>query len=156
MPKEIYKSIHEILARSYFVFFLFIILGIFVSLFYDQKIFEKTYSSIGFIFLVIGTFLVFWAQESSRKTKHKRIHTDKEIVKTGFASGPYKILRSPTHIGILILSLGFVFLANSFVLLSATIFAFLFTRFVFIKKEEEMLKEKYGEAYEEYKKKVKI
>lgn len=113
-------------------------------------------NSLGLSILILGTFFVLWAQNSSRKTKAKRIHPDKEISSTGFIKGPYKFFRSPTHIGIFILSLGLAFLVNSVVLVISSILAFVFTKVVFIPKEEKMLKEKYGEAYEDYKRKVRI
>jgi len=156
MEEKMFKSVHEVLARSYFVFLLFIVLGILVSFFWDQKLFSVTQNNLGFLLLAAGTILVFWSQQSSRKTKVKRIHLDKEIAKEGFLKGPYQFYRSPTHLGVFLLFAGVAFLDNSFVLSVASVVALVFTRLVFIKREERMLEEKYGQIYKEYKNKVKI
>lgn len=136
--------------------FLFVLGGILISLFWDKNLFVTAQNNLGFGLLVIGTILVFWAQKSSRKTKSKRIDDDKEIAKTGFIKGPYKFSRSPTHLGLFILFAGAAVLDNSFVLALASVLAFFFTRATFLKEEEKMLREKYGEVYVEYQKKVKI
>ncbi len=156
MEEKIFKSIHEVLARSYFVFFLFILVGLLLSLFWDVNLFPEVKNDLGFTVLILGTILVFWAQQSSRKTKSKRGHDDIEISKQGFATGPYKFYRSPTHLGVFLLCAGMAVLDNSFVVALTSIIAFVFTKIVFIKKEEKMLEEKYGEAYRHYKKKVRI
>lgn len=156
MEEKIFKSIHQVLARSYFVFFLFILLGLLLSFFWDAKLFPEVKNDLGFTVLILGTILVFWAQHASRKTKPKRGHADIEISKQGFIKGPYKFYRSPTHLGVFLLCAGMAILDNSFVVSLTSIIAFIFTRIVFIKKEEKMLEEKYGEAYRHYKKKVRI
>ncbi|HRH30455.1 MAG TPA: methyltransferase [Candidatus Paceibacterota bacterium] len=156
MEEKLFKSIHEVLARSYFVFFLFILIGLLISFFWDISLFPEVKNDLGFTVLVLGTVLVFWAQQSSRKTKHKRGHSDLEISKEGFVKGPYKFYRSPTHLGVFLLCAGMAILDNSFIVALTSVIAFIFTRIVFIKREEKMLEEKYGEVYRHYKNKVKI
>ena len=105
---------------------------------------------MGFIFLIFGTFLVFWAQKTSR---HLNIEN---ITKETFCHGPYRYTRSPTHWGLFLLMLGFGMIANAFFIVLFSIISFLITKLVFLKKEEKVLAAKYGTPYLEYKKSVKF
>jgi protein-S-isoprenylcysteine O-methyltransferase Ste14 len=115
------------------------------------EIFEKvTMASIGTVFLLIGTILIVWAQKSSLKLQKENMS------KETFLRGPYRYTRSPTHLGLFLLMLGFGITANALFLIVFSVLSFFITKFVFIKKEEQILAEKYGTPYLEYKKSVKF
>ena len=145
------QSVHKILAHSYSVYFIFfLIVFAWISVF-NFKFFNNFIAiPLGFIFLIFGTFLVFWAQKTSR-------HLDvKNVSKETFCHGPYRYTRSPTHLGLFLLMLGFGMIANAFFIVLFSIISFLITKFVFLKKEEKILAAKYGTPYLEYKKSVKF
>jgi protein-S-isoprenylcysteine O-methyltransferase Ste14 len=148
-PLHIYR-VHRILAHSYTVYFLMFLLGVVLNLVFNYKIFNGRVSVVaGFALLVFATFLIFWAQHTSRNLNVENIS------KETFCRGPYCYTRSPTHWGLFFLMLGFGFIANSFFIVLCTILALVLTKITFLKKEEKMLAEKYGSPYLEYKKSVK-
>ncbi|KKR82839.1 MAG: hypothetical protein UU30_C0020G0015 [Candidatus Nomurabacteria bacterium GW2011_GWA2_40_97] len=96
------NSVHRVLAQSYLFYFILFLLSLFLDFIFPLKIFEETaLISVGIIFLILGTFLIFWAQRTSHKLKKENIN--KEI----FYHGPYCYTRSPTHFGLFLLMLGF-------------------------------------------------
>lgn len=147
-----YKNeVHRILAHSYFVYFLSFLFGMIFDLLSPFKIFShSSFVLLGVALLLFGTFLVIWAQESSRNFKKENL--SKDI----FFNGPYYYTRSPTHWGLFFLMLGFGIIANAVFIVLSTLVAFLITRFFFLDKEEEILEKKYGIHYLEYKKIVKF
>lgn len=145
------NSVHRVLAQSYLFYFVSFLLGLFLDFIFPLKIFEKlTLTSTGTAFLILGTFLVFWAQKTSHKLQKENIS------KETFYRGPYRYTRSPTHFGLFLLMLGFGIVNNALFLIIFSVISFVITKFVFIRKEEKILAEKYGVPYLEYKKLVKL
>lgn len=155
MEKEtsnIYKNkVHKILARSYSVYLLFFLIGVYLNIAFNFKVFmSSVVVPIGFIFLVIGTFLIIWAQNTSRNFKKET------LTKETFSKGPYRFTSTPTNFGLFFLMLGFGMVANSFFIMVCSCIAFLIAKFIFLAQEEKILAEKYGTPYLEYKKVVKF
>ena len=144
-------SVHKVLAHSYAVHFLFFLAGVCLDLIFNLKVFKNPSVTVwGFIFLIVGTFLIVWAQKTSRSLK-------KEIItKETFVHGPYRYTRSPTHWGLFLVTLGFGMVINAFFVMILSLVAFIFTKITFLNKEEKILALKYGAPYVEYKKSVKI
>ena len=145
------NKVHKTLAQSYVVYFLFFLLGVFLDLVFQVKIFtDSVMVFLGTLLLAFGTFLIFWAQRTSRN-----LHKD-EMSKESFSRGPYRYTRSPTHFGLFVLILGFGIITNAVFVVLGTLLAFLITKFSFLDKHEKILEAKYGEHYKEYKKIVKF
>ncbi len=145
------NRVHRVLAHSYLVTFFFFLVGLFLDSIFPLKIFEDNGKMVfGAIFLVLGTALIFWAQGSSLRLSKE----DKK--KDTFYRGPYKYTRSPTHFGLLLLMLGFGITANAMFIIIFSIISFLISKIYFLRKEEQILVEKYGTPYLEYKKAVKF
>jgi protein-S-isoprenylcysteine O-methyltransferase Ste14 len=144
-------TVHEVLAYSYGTYFLAILVGLFLNFLYPIQIFNhQTIPVFGFILLTLGTYLIYWAQSTSRGTRPIRKGLSVPLTKEHFSQGPYTFSSSPTHLGLTVLSFGFALTINSLMLTATTLVAFLVTRFIFVKKEEAMLSEQYGEQYREY------
>jgi len=145
-------TVHHVLAHSYFFYFISFLFGVFLDFFYPVRIFSNpAMIPIGIVFLIFASFLILWAQKTSqdlRKIEKKS--------KEAFCRGPYCYTRSPTHWGLFLLILGFSIITNALFVTVFTIIAFLVSKFVFLKKEESVLVEKYGTPYVEYKKLVKF
>src|SRR3989338_5200603 len=124
------NSVHYILAHSYFMYFFAFILGLFLDYILPLKIFEEGVGYVwGLVLLILGTFLIFWAQKTSSQLKIENIS------KHVFLCGPYKYTRTPTHYGLFFVILGFGLLNNmSFIIILSTV-SFLITKFYFIKKQ---------------------
>ncbi|MEK7588776.1 MAG: hypothetical protein AAB438_03075 [Patescibacteria group bacterium] len=143
--------VHRILAHSYFLYFFVLVLGVVLDLLFPIRIFHTSIMMpVGFVVLVLASILIFWAQHTSRKLDPNT------ITKESFCKGPYCYTRMPTHYGLFLLMLGFGFIANAFFIIVFTILSFVVTRITFVKEQEKVLENKYGEAYKEYKKIVKF
>jgi protein-S-isoprenylcysteine O-methyltransferase Ste14 len=143
--------VHRVLAHSYFVYFLFLVLSVVLDIIFHIHAFEDVFViPAGIILLVLATILIVWAQNTSRNLQREN------ICKESFLHGPYCYTRSPTHYGLFLLMLGFGLVANAFFVIMFTIISLLITKFFFLKKEENLLEKKYGDAYKEYKKLVKF
>jgi protein-S-isoprenylcysteine O-methyltransferase Ste14 len=149
--KTLSNGIHRVLAQSYFFYFFMFLAGVFLDLIFHIRIFKSpSGASFGLALLVLASILIIWAQTTSRNLEKGN------ITKETFCRGPYCYTRSPTHLGLFLLIVGFGILTNAFFVILFTVVSFIITRFIFIRKEEEALAEKYGAPYLEYKKKVKI
>lgn len=146
------SKVHSILAYSYLVFLLSVILGVIFDIFVKNKIFSNIiYQQIGFLMLLVSSIIIYWAQStSSNYTKN----INKSDTRSQFEYGPYRYLRSPTHFGLFIMTLGFSLIINSLFSIIFTVMAYVITKLFFIKREEDLLEIKYGQVYTDYKKKV--
>ncbi|MEK7572702.1 MAG: hypothetical protein AAB493_02520 [Patescibacteria group bacterium] len=143
--------LHRILSSSYLFYFVLFFIGISFDLMFPTHFFENTYTaSLGFVFIVFASFLILWVKSNSKKLK-KGI-----LTKEDFMQGPYKYTSIPNHWGIFILMLGFGIMINAVFMIILTIVSFLFTLPVFLKMQENILAEKYGVPYLEYRKTVKF
>lgn len=141
--------VHLMLSHSYTVFLAAVVLGLIIDIFVPINIFDgEKYDQIGFAMIVLASILIYWAQRTSGNKLHKKNGV------LDFASGPYKYTRTPTHYGLTIMTLGLALILSSAFSAILTIVAFIITKLIFLKKEEDLLEEKYGEAYTDYKKKV--
>jgi protein-S-isoprenylcysteine O-methyltransferase Ste14 len=150
------KIIHIILIHGYLVFFIFVILGFILNLFFNIKILESSFSQtlgiLGIIGIIFGTILIYWAQKSSSlagKIKKEESSTE------GFKYGPYKYFKDPSYLGVFIMTLGLSFILNSLPSLILVFIAYIIIKFVFVKKEDKLLEDKYGKIFLDYKNKIK-
>lgn len=142
--------VHRVLSYSYTMFFIAIIIGIILNIIFPVRIFNlPIYKYGGLAMIMVGSWFVYWAQNTSG-----RIHKY-EITEKYFEHGPYKYTRNPTHLGLSAMIIGLGFLLNAVFIVLISVFASLVTKFVFLKREEDLLERKYGNAYKEYKEKVK-
>ena len=148
IPKH---AVHKILAHSYSLHFILFLIGVVLDIVFNFKFFNNSSMlPIGILFLLFGTFLVLWAQKTSRKLKKD------DISKETFCKGPYCFTRIPTNFGLFFLVLGFGLIINAFFVVLSAFVSFFFAKFVFLNKQEKILAIKYGTPYLEYKEKVKF
>lgn len=144
-------KVHRILAHSYSAYFIFFLGGIFLDLIFQLKIFEfSAMVLIGVLLMFLASLLILWAQKTSRNLRKENL-----TVKS-FCKGPYRITRSPTHWGLCFLMLGFAIMTGAVFIIISTMLSFIFTKFIYLRKEEKILEKKYGAPYLEYKKTVKF
>jgi len=129
--------VHVVLGHSYLFYFLALMIGLLADVFIKIRIGGSSNMLIGFILILLGTSLIYIAQNTSRKAHHRK----NDFGYTRFLNGPYKFTRSPTHLGLAITMVGLSFVLQSFSLLFCSFLAFLFTRYIFIRKEEKILTE---------------
>jgi len=144
-------TVHKILAHSYSLYLGALLLGLLLDFFFPQKFFgDALMVKVGVVCLGFATALIVWAQATSRNLGIDNLSKDT------FARGPYKVSRTPTHWGLFLLVLGFGIISNAFFIVVLSVVCFVVTKLVFIKKQEEILEQKYGEAYSAYKKSVRF
>lgn len=144
--------VHFLLAHSYLVFLLSIIIGVSLDFLLPEKVFSNdVFCGTGVVLMALGSVVIGWAQSTYPKYKKGDVNKSKE---KGFEIGPYRYFRSPTHLGLFVLMLGFSLIINSFFSVVFTILAHVITKTFFLKREERILEAKYGDAYIDYKKKV--
>jgi len=148
-------SVHQVLAHSYLAHFTALVVGLIIDYFFPLRVMSATLISLGPLLLILATVLIFWSQRTSDRTKKHR-RDPENLTAREFCKGPYCYMRSPTHIGLALLVLGFGFLANSVIIVCVSLVIFLITRYTFVYQQEKILSERYGKPYEDYKKIIKF
>ena len=144
-------KVHRVLAHSYFIYFFFFLVGILLDILFPLRIFSDSFMiPIGLFFVIIASVLVFWSQKSSN------IISKENLSKKSFQRGPYKYVSNPTHWGLFLMLLGFGIAINALYLALFTILYFLVDHLIFLKKQNSILEEKYGEHFREYKRSVRF
>ncbi|MDD3662681.1 MAG: isoprenylcysteine carboxylmethyltransferase family protein [Candidatus Pacebacteria bacterium] len=139
-------KIHFVLSHSYIVFLFAVVLGVVIDIIIPLNIFSgEIYQTIGLMMIILGSALIYWAQSTSSPQKNK----------TGFENGPYKYFKSPTHIGLFVMTLGLGLLINSPFSVFFTVLAGFIAKLLFLKRQEKILEEKYGDDYRNYKNRTK-
>lgn len=151
--KKDINLVHIVLGHSYLFYFAGLLVAVLFDTFNHIPIMNmRSDNQLGLILLIAGTILILWAQKTTRTGHHRK----SELPYTRFARGPYTITRSPTHMGIGIMLLGLSFIFNSLALLVSTMLCFFITHYIFIRKEEKLLVDRYGDDYRAYQKKVRM
>ena len=149
--KSFQDTVHHVLARSYSSYLLFFIIGVLLEFVFPIHIFKgEEVVEIGIMILIFASILILWAQNTSR-------HLNQEnITKETFLGGPYSFTRSPTHWGLFFLIFGFGIMMNSLFIILFAIISIFVAKLFFLRREEKLLADKYGNPYMEYKKIVRI
>lgn len=149
--EELTYKVHHILAHSYTFFFSFLILGIVLDIVFKYRIITSPYITyIGFVFLILSTVLIYWAQRTSSNLKVENMTSET------FCKGPYCYTRVPTHLGLFFMAFGLGLILNATFVVITSIVSFVINKYVFLEEEEKVLEKKYGVPYIEYKKKIKF
>ena len=136
-------------ARGYIYTHFGLIILFFYLLFRDLKS-EPVWIIPGAILIIIGEAIRLWSA-SHIGTCGKKFNLDVEELST---SGPYAFVRNPIYLGNFIWSLGFVVLTKLWYLLPY-FYGWLVIMYIFIiPDEEKYLLGKFGDRYEEYRRKV--
>lgn len=145
--------VHILLSHDYAIFFFAIVLGVVVDQIFNFNFFDRElYQYIGLIMIVLGSLLIYWAQSTTSPSKPE---VKKERDFNFFFRGPYKYTRNPTNLGLTTMSIGLGFLINSVFSIVFIVITYLISRFIFIRKQDSILEERYGSIFADYKKKVK-
>lgn len=144
--------VHILLFHSYVIFLVAIVLGIIVDVFFHIDLFRNNiYQYFGFLMIIIGSILIYWAQNT---TSYPKSDLGKERDTNFFIRGPYRYTRNPTNLGITLMSLGLAFILNSFFSIVFVVIAYLISKLFFIRKQDTILAKRYGKIFDDYKEKV--
>ena len=146
---------------SYILIYLFKIFGIpkqiVVDVFtFPSNMLPEPYNYIGILFISVGLFLIIWANYALLfigKIGFKNrepMHRPSSLVLVG----PYRFTRNPIYFGNLLMMFGLVIVWSSIITALLLIVVYVIFKFVFIRREEVILEEEFGEEYQEFKKRV--
>lgn len=141
-------NIHLILSRSYAVYFFAFILGLIFDIVIHPRLGGQNVQMIGFIVIVLSTFLMYWAQ-----TVNKKVYYLPDGTKD-FSRGPYKYSRNPTQFGLFMMVVGAGLIMNSYSVIVVGVIALIFSVLVVIPEEESRHIKKHDGAYLQYMKRV--
>lgn len=139
-------SIHTTLARSYLMYFVCSIIGLFADMVVGFTVTLAHAQVIAIICFGLGSLLIAWAQYTSR-------YSHRDQTKPYFLRGPYTLMRNPTHLGMVVLVLGYTVVSGSIIFCAITLIGYLVSN-VFFRKYERQLKGTYDGVYESYQAKV--
>ncbi|MCX6757506.1 MAG: hypothetical protein NTZ44_01310 [Candidatus Nomurabacteria bacterium] len=145
-----HKSVHLHLAHSYSLYFFGLLFGLIFDFIFPLRLFSSGVSTFfGITLIIFSSILILWAQKISHP-----FYIDNVLEGRLFHKGPYRFTKSPTHLGLALLVIGFGFLINAFFVIIFTILAFITSKVTYLRKRELFLEKNFGEAYKEYKKSV--
>ena len=107
---------------------------------------------IGLLLLILG-FVAGYSGFSAFRKSGTPVRPGDEPTKL-VTSGPYRITRNPMYLGLELVLFGAFFLAKSPFFLLPPIVFFLLIHFVQIPFEENLMAERFGRSYEEYRRRV--
>jgi protein-S-isoprenylcysteine O-methyltransferase Ste14 len=105
---------------------------------------------LGLTLMMLAPLLILWAQRTSSKLRFKK----EKLTADDFKRGPYAFTRGPTHLGLGLLILGFGVLSNSLMVIAASIISYFISKYIFLKEQERLLAENYGDEYLKYQQEV--
>ena len=148
------SRVHGVLARSYGTYFVCLLVGIILDAIFPIRMLPVISQNIGMGIIIFGTGIIMWAQSTSAHLEQKK-KKGETVDEDDFHRGPYRFSRSPTHVGLNLLFIGVGFLFNSVLIVVMTMIPFLISRFVFLRKMEMILEQRYHSLYKNYKEIVK-
>lgn len=122
---------------------------------FPKDLIPEPFNFIGLVLLFFGFFLVVWANYELLQVGKIGLRNREPMQRpsTLVLTGPYRFTRNPIYLGNIIMLLGLVIFWNGLIVSVCTIVVYLiFLRF--IKKEETILEEEFGDQYIEFKQKV--
>jgi protein-S-isoprenylcysteine O-methyltransferase Ste14 len=118
-----------------------------------------TYNMIPFPFNLAGILVAFAGITIMGKSRDlfRKYQTTRDFKRSSYliTEGVFARTRNPMYLGMFLLLSGIVICFGNLVSILSTIFFIVAIHFIFVKKEEKMMQETFGEQYAAYKNKVK-
>ena len=123
---------------------------------FPADIIPLPYNLVGILLIPVGMLLVIWANYTLLHIgkiglrAREPMQTPSNLVLVG----PFRYSRNPLYLGVLIMALGLTIVWSGLVMLLGSIAIYIVFRYVFIKREEDILEEEFGEEYRNFKNRV--
>ena len=123
---------------------------------FPPDIIPQPYNLVGVLLIPVGFILIIWANYALLVIGKISLRNREPMQKPSnlVLRGPFKFSRNPLYLGALLALLGLVVVLSSVVTAFFTILVYIIFRYVFIKREEIILEEEFGDEYREFKKNV--
>ena len=141
----------KLIPTSYFLFLLLLLI-LFRFTLPIVKFEYSPYNYLGVVLIIFGGVINLWADALMKKWET----TVKPHLKpsTLITSGPFGFTRHPMYLGMLSILLGSAVIAGSLITFVFPVIYIILMEVLFIPMEEDNLKKAFGNAYLEYKRKV--
>jgi len=116
----------------------------------------QPYNYVGLVFIPVGFLLIIWANYTLLVIGKISLRDREPMQKPEYLvlAGPYRFSRNPLYLGVLFALVGLVIFWSSIVTAFLTILVYIIFRNRFIKREEIILEEEFGDDYRDFKKRV--
>ncbi|MCK5264996.1 MAG: isoprenylcysteine carboxylmethyltransferase family protein [Candidatus Thorarchaeota archaeon] len=116
----------------------------------------QPYNLVGILMIPIGMLLLIWANYTLLHIGKIGLRNREPMQRPSslVLVGPYKFTRNPIYLGALLMLLGLVIVWSSVVTAFLTILVYIIFRYLFIKREELILEEEFGDQYRDFKSRV--
>ncbi|MHA2027163.1 MAG: methyltransferase family protein [Candidatus Thorarchaeota archaeon] len=123
---------------------------------FPVDIIPQPYNLVGLLLIPIGMLLIIWANYALLHIGKIGLRNREPMQKPSnlVLAGPYRFSRNPLYLGALVSLLGLVIVWSSVVIAFLMILVYIIFRYLFIKREELILEEEFGDQYREFKKRV--
>ncbi len=123
---------------------------------YPTNFIPDPYNWAGVLLIPVGMFILIWANYALLWTGRIEFKDREPMQRPSnlVLSGPYKYTRNPIYFGCIMMMAGLVIVWSSIVTAFFLIVVYIIFRFVFIRREEVILEEEFGEEYRDFKKRV--
>lgn len=123
---------------------------------FPTDIIPQPFNLVGLLLIPVGFLLIIWANYILLHIGKIGLRNREPMQRPSnlVLVGPYRFTRNPIYFGCLLVLLGLVIVWSSVVTAILTILVYIIFRNVFIKKEEAILEEEFGEEYQDFKNRV--
>jgi protein-S-isoprenylcysteine O-methyltransferase Ste14 len=148
-------SITEITSYSFFVYFLFIMLGILIDFIgFSIEVFTSELALyIGLGVMALATLILIWAAHTGHQYRKHSDHYG-ELEHHHLRKGAYRFTRNPQYLGLGSLFVGFALATNSLAVMVLAALSFFVVNAWFIPHEEKVLSSRHKKHYDQYKEKT--
>ncbi|MHA1288459.1 MAG: methyltransferase family protein [Candidatus Thorarchaeota archaeon] len=123
---------------------------------FPADLLPQPYNFSGMVLILVGLLLIIWANYSLLHIGKISLRNREPMQRPAnlIIVGPYKFTRNPIYLGGFVALFGLIIMWSSIVTAFFTILVYIIFRYVFIKKEEIILEEEFGDEYREFKNRV--
>ena len=123
---------------------------------FPADIIPQPYNLVGLLLIPVGFLLIIWANYALLHIGKIGLRNREPMQKPSnlVLAGPYRFSRNPLYLGGLLALLGLVIVWSSVDTAILTILVYIIFKYLFIKKEELILEEEFGDEYRDFKKRV--
>ena len=123
---------------------------------FPADIIPQPYNLVGILLIPVGMLFIIWANYTLLHIGKIGLRNREPMQRPSslVLVGPFRFTRNPIYLGNLLMLLGLVIVWSSVVTAFFLILLYIIFRYVFIKKEEVILEEEFGDAYRDFKNRV--
>jgi len=123
---------------------------------FPADLIPQPYNLVGGFLIPVGMLLVVWGNYALLHIGKIGLRKREPMQRpsTLALAGPYRFTRNPIYLGGLLMLLGLAIVWSSLVTLLCLVIVYIVLRYLFIKREEIILEEEFGDEYRDFKNRV--